>query len=124
MSLIKSKNTQPELLVRKELYKLGFRYRIHYPLPGKPDITFPVKKVAIFIQGCFWHGHGCKVDHIPKTNKKFWLTKITDNKKRDIKNNTNLNEQGWKIITIWECELRDRLKDKINVIVNELTSPV
>lgn len=124
MSLIRSKNTQPELLVRKALYKLGFRYRIHYLLQGKPDIVFPAKKIVIFIQGCFWHGHGCKVDHTPKTNKKFWLTKITDNKKRDIKNSTALNGQGWKIITVWECEVRNGLKDKINMIVKELIHSV
>ncbi len=121
MSLIRAKNTLPELLVRKGLYKLGFRYRIHYPLPGKPDITFPSKKVVIFIQGCFWHGHGCKFDHLPKTNKKFWSSKIINNKNRDSKNNIELKKQNWEIITIWECEIKTNLKNGINLIVNKLT---
>jgi DNA mismatch endonuclease, patch repair protein len=76
MSLIRAKNTKPELLVRKALHKLGLRYRIHYPLLGKPDIAFPSKKLTIFIHGCFWHGHGCKFDHKPKSNKLFWSSKI------------------------------------------------
>ncbi len=121
MSLIRAKNTQPELLIRKELYKLGLRYRIHYSLPGKPDITFLSKKLAIFVHGCFWHGHGCKVDHIPGSNKKFWSTKIINNKERDIKNSEELNKLGWKIITAWECEIRTSLKNQINLIVVKLT---
>lgn len=121
MSLIRTKNTQPELLIRKELYKLGLRYRIHYSLPGKPDIVFPSKKLAIFVQGCFWHGHGCKVDHIPRSNKKFWFTKIINNKMRDIKNSEKLNKLGWKIITTWECEIRASLKDQVNLIAVKLT---
>lgn len=120
MSLIRAKNTQPELLVRKALHKLGFRYRIHYPLPGKPDITFPSKKIAVFIHGCFWHGHGCKFDHKPKTNKLFWSSKITKNKERDLKNNKKLKEKGWQVIIVWECSIKNNLDDAVDLIIEEL----
>lgn len=113
MALIKSKNTKPELMLRKALYKLGYRYRIHYPLIGKPDIVFPSKKMALFVHGCFWHGHGCKNDHIPKSNKKFWHSKIEINKKRDFNVMESLTKLGWKTIIIWECEVKtNRRKPK------------
>jgi DNA mismatch endonuclease, patch repair protein len=108
MSKIKAKNTKPELKVRSILYSQGYRYRIHYPLEGKPDIVFPKKKVAIFVNGCFWHGHGCKIDHVSKSNSEFWLNKISNNKERDKKINQNLTNEGWKVLTIWEC---DKLSD-------------
>src|SRR3989344_1575669 len=84
MARIKAKNTKPELLLRKLLFSSGYRYRLHYRLKGKPDIVFPKKKVAIFVNGCFWHGHGCKVDHISKSNTDFWIQKIDKNRNRDI----------------------------------------
>lgn len=108
MSHIRSKNTKPEQLVRRALWHLGFRYRLHVKdLPGKPDIVLPKYKAVIFINGCFWHGHdGCKDFVIPKSNTAFWLRKIGKNKERDTRDGVALASAGWKVITIWECELK------------------
>lgn len=108
MSSIRGKNTKPELIIRKKLYELGFRFRIHYPLVGRPDIVFPSRKVAIFVHGCFWHGHGCKNDHIPKINNKYWVSKIKKNKARDAKVRNYLTKSGWKVLVIWECETTNK----------------
>lgn len=120
MSLIRSKNTKPELLVRKALFQLGFRYRIHTSLPGKPDITFTSKKLVIFIHGCFWHGHGCKVDHSPKSNIDFWGSKIVHNRERDLINEDKLAKLGWETVTIWECEIRKDINKVTELIKNKL----
>lgn len=109
MSHIRSKNTQPELILRKLLFSKGFRYRIHYPLQGKPDIVFPKKKIAIFVHGCFWHGHGCKNDHISKTNSKFWKEKIKNNQSRGLKTLKILRKEGWSVFILWECEIEKSL---------------
>ena len=116
MFAIVSKNTKPEIAVRKGLYKLGLGFRIHSKLPGKPDIIFPSRKVAIFINGCFWHGHGCEFDHKPKTNVKFWLEKIKTNKIRDKKALKDLKSLGWKTLTVWECEIEKNLEKSVNKI--------
>lgn len=120
MSAIRSKNTKPEITIRKELYRFGVRFRIHFNLPGKPDIVFPHKKVAIFINGCFWHGHGCKLDHDPKTNMKFWFTKIIANKIRDKKALKELKLLGWKTLTVWECEIEKKLQKSVKKIENSI----
>jgi len=108
MSQIKGKNTKPELLVRKFLFSQGFRYRINVKsLPGKPDIVLKKYKTAIFINGCFWHGHeGCRYFVWPKTREEFWKEKIQANINRDKKNIRLLEETGWNVIVIWECELK------------------
>jgi len=108
MSRIRSKDTKPEMLVRKFLFSKGFRYRLHVKnLPGKPDIVLPKYKTVIFIHGCFWHGHeGCKYFVIPKTRTEWWLNKITTNKNNDEKAKRQLLKDGWKNITIWECSLK------------------
>lgn len=108
MSRIKGKNTKPELIVRKYLFAHGFRYKLHdKSLPGKPDIVLPKYKTVIFINGCFWHGHdGCKYFVLPKTRSDWWRDKILGTKEKDAKSNTDLQMQGWKIITIFECELK------------------
>ena len=108
MSHIRSKDTKPEQLVRQALWHNGFRYRLHVKdLPGKPDIVLPKYRTVIFINGCFWHGHeGCRYYVIPKTNTSFWLDKITSNKARDARDECALNEAGWRVVTIWECELK------------------
>lgn len=108
MSHIRSKNTKPEQLVRQALWHQGFRYRLHVKdLPGKPDIVLPKYKAAIFINGCFWHGHeGCRDFVVPKSNTAFWLEKIGKNKERDARDGSALASAGWKVITIWECELK------------------
>lgn len=119
MSHIRSKDTKPEQLVRQALWHKGFRYRLHVKdLPGKPDIVLPKYKTAIFVNGCFWHGHkGCKDFVIPKSNTAFWLEKIGKNKNRDEQNITALISAGWKVITIWECELK---KPVIEATLSEL----
>lgn len=111
MSRIKGKDTKPEMVVRKFLFAQGFRYRLHTKnLPGKPDIVLPKYKTVIFIHGCFWHGHkGCKYFVAPKTRTEWWLGKINKNRKNDKKALSLLDSDGWKIITIWECELRPQL---------------
>lgn len=108
MSQIRSKNTKPELIVRKFLFSEGFRYRIHYKkLPGKPDIVMPKYKTVIFVHGCFWHGHeGCKYFVIPKSRTEWWQNKIENNKKRDINHIIKLISEGWNVIVIYECELK------------------
>jgi len=108
MSQIKGKNTRPELLVRKFLFSKGFRYRLHVKtLPGKPDIVLPKYRAVIFVNGCYWHGHeGCKYFVIPKTRTDWWLNKINSNKKNDEKAIALLKKDHWKIITLWECELK------------------
>lgn len=114
MSQIKGKNTQPELLVRKFLFAAGFRYRLHdKKLPGKPDIILKKYKTVIFVNGCFWHGHeGCKYFKIPSTRTEWWTEKINKTKELDEKNKTLLLSSGWKVITIYGCELK---KDKSEV---------
>jgi len=108
MSRIRSKDTKPEMLVRKFLHKNGFRYRLHVKgLPGKPDIVLPKYKTVIFIHGCFWHGHeGCKYYVVPKTRTEWWLNKIGTNIANDTNAESLLKAGGWHIIKIWECELK------------------
>ena len=114
MSQIKGKDTKPELLVRKYLHSNGFRFRLHdNRLPGKPDIVLRKYHTVIFIHGCFWHGHeGCKYFVVPKTRTKWWLDKINRNKEKDYESYTYLQNEGWKIITVWECELKKGMKEK------------
>lgn len=107
MSQIKGKDTKPEIIVRKWLWNNGYRYRLHRKdLPGKPDIVFPGRKKAIFVNGCFWHKHDCKYFKWPKSNKEFWHQKIEGNAKRDADNYSKLVSAGWKYLIIWECELK------------------
>ena len=106
MAAIRSKNTRPELIVRKYLFAKGFRYRINHPhLPGHPDIVLRKYRTCIFVNGCFWHGHDCPKGHIPKTRQDFWRTKINRNRERDKEEQRRLAEMGWHCITVWECEL-------------------
>ena len=123
MSQIKGKNTKPELLVRKYLFSQGFRYRVNVrSLPGTPDIVLKKYKTAIFINGCFWHGHeGCKYFVWPKTREAFWKEKINKNIRRDAQNIEKLKSAGWNVIVIWECELKkDKLEFTLNNVANEL----
>jgi DNA mismatch endonuclease (patch repair protein) len=108
MSMIKGKNTKPEIIVRKFLFNNGFRYRLNYSkLPGKPDIVLPKFRIVIFINGCFWHGHeGCKYFVVPKTRTEWWMEKINSNKRNDINKKKELEDLGWRIITLWECEIK------------------
>ena len=109
MRLIRSKDTYPELVVRRTLRQLGYPgYRLHRKdLPGKPDIVFVGRRKVILIHGCFWHGHDCKEGaRRPQSNQAYWLPKIDRNQKRDIDNLTKLTEHGWSVLIVWECELR------------------
>lgn len=107
MSLVKNKNTRPELVVRKLIYKLGFRYRLHVKnLPGTPDLAFIGRKKAIFVHGCFWHRHpGCARARLPKSRQEFWIPKLERNRERDVTNMARLAELGWSVLVIWECEI-------------------
>lgn len=123
MSQIKGKNTKPEMLVRKFLFSKGFRYRLHAKnLPGKPDLILPKYKTIIFINGCFWHGHeNCKYYVIPKTRTEWWIDKINRTKQRDSENFLQLSESGWKIVTIFECQLKaDKLNNTLIKLLDEL----
>ena len=113
MSAVKGKDTKPEMIVRKYLFSKGLRFRLHVrSLPGNPDIVLPKYKTVVFINGCFWHGHeGCKYYRLPKSNVEFWESKITNNKNRDVLNEIKLKELGWRVIRIWECEIR-RVQDR------------
>jgi DNA mismatch endonuclease, patch repair protein len=113
MSRIKSKDTKPEILVRRFLYKNGFRYRLNLKnLPGKPDIVLTKHKIAIFVHGCFWHGHqDCKFFVTPKTRTEFWTEKILTNIGRDKLAEEKLSEDGWRILKIWECELKPKTRE-------------
>ena len=108
MAAIHSLDTKPEMIVRRGLWKRGFRYRLNYKrLPGHPDLVLRKYKTCIFINGCFWHGHeGCKYYTVPKTNTEFWVNKVQRNKERDERVKHELNAMGWNCITVWECELK------------------
>lgn len=114
MSQIKAKNTKPEMLVRRFLFSKGLRYRIHDKnLYGRPDLIFPKYKTLIFVHGCFWHGHkNCKYFRMPKSRLEYWGPKITKNIQNDIRNIRKLKKAGWKVIVIWECQLKKAKVEK------------
>lgn len=112
MSKIQSEDTTPEKILRKILWKHGYRYRLHYKkLPGKPDIVFVGRKKVIFVNGCFWHHHSCKYFVWPKTHVNFWKNKIDKNVDRDAANISNLKNMGWDVLVIWECELKNDIQN-------------
>ncbi len=110
MRRVKGKDTAPELTVRRALTALGARYRLNRKdLPGSPDIVMPGRRLAIFVHGCFWHGHDCpRGSRVPKANREYWTAKVARNVARDARTSAALSEQGWRVETIWECELKDR----------------
>lgn len=112
MSAVKNKDTKPEIIVRKYLFSRGLRFRVNNRnLPGCPDIVLKKYKTAVFIDGCFWHGHeGCKKFTLPKTNTEFWQTKIEGNRARDARVDSDLKAQGWRVLRIWECEIKSKAK--------------
>ena len=123
MSHIRSRDTKPEVLLRKKLHSLGYRYRINVrKLPGTPDIVLAKYRTCIFLNGCFWHGHqGCSKFVMPKTNESFWEDKIRNNRERDLKNTMMLEAADWKVITIWECQLKkDVFEETISSIRKQL----
>jgi len=125
MSRIKGKDTKPEMMVRRFLFAHGFRYRLHdKKLPGKPDIVLKKYNTVIFVNGCFWHGHeGCRYFKIPSTKQQWWKKKIADTKKRDLKYQEDLIKDGWKIIVLWECELKKKQAEAtLNQLIETLTN--
>jgi DNA mismatch endonuclease (patch repair protein) len=109
MRRVKGKDTAPELQVRRLVWRLGARYRLHRAdLPGKPDLVMAGRRLAIFVHGCFWHGHDCaRGARVPKANRDYWLGKVGRNRARDVAHRSALEAKGWRVETIWECELRD-----------------
>ena len=125
MSRVRSINTKPEIKLRKALFEKGFRYLVNVKtLPGKPDIVLPKYRTAIFVNGCFWHGHsGCKYYTVPETNVEFWVEKVRKNKERDAVNVQRLESLSWSVVTIWECELKSKaFADTVSRVVGELAS--
>jgi DNA mismatch endonuclease (patch repair protein) len=131
MSGIRSKNTDPELQMRRALHRAGFRYRLHAKdVPGRPDMVFPKYRAAVFINGCFWHGHDCSLFKMPGTRRDFWAAKIGRNRQRDAEVRVLLAERGWRCVTVWECATRGRgrigLEETVRRLVawlRDLTSP-
>lgn len=109
MRRIRSKDTTPELILRRLIYKLGYRYRLHRrDLPGRPDIVFPGRRSLIFVHGCFWHQHvGCRDGKVPGSRLDYWAPKLAKNQARDIANKALLEERGWKVLVVWECDLNE-----------------
>lgn len=125
MQQIRSKNTKPEILLRKLLFLEGFRYRINdRKLPGKPDIVLKKYNTVIFVNGCFWHGHqDCRYFVMPKTRTEFWTEKISRNKIRDLRNSSLLQEAGWYVIIVWECELKkNNIEETLKRLIIEIKS--
>jgi DNA mismatch endonuclease (patch repair protein) len=112
MSHVTGKETKPEIMVRKYLFARGLRYRKNVKqLPGTPDIVFPKYKTAVFVNGCFWHGHkGCKYSHLPSTNLEYWEKKIADNLERDERKTRKLEKLGYRVLIVWQCQLKPNIK--------------
>ena len=120
MSLVRAKDTQPELILRRYLHKAGYRYRLHVKsLPGKPDLVFPRRKAALFVNGCFWHGHQCHRFSWPRTRETFWRNKILGNKERDRRNQQDLIRAGWRVGVVWGCALQGKGKLGIDTVAAE-----
>jgi len=126
MSRINSKETSIEVIVRKYLFSKGFRFRKNDKrLPGKPDIVLPKYHTVIFVHGCFWHRHpGCKDATIPKTRTEFWMNKFDKNVKNDRAHQTRLEEDGWNVITLWECEITKRFDETMTRVIKELHASI
>lgn len=129
MSLVRSRDTKPEMRVRRALHAAGLRYRLHdRRLPGTPDLVFPSRRVVVFVHGCFWHRHeGCSAARMPKSRLEFWAPKLKGNVVRDGKQRTTLEEQGWTVMVVWECETKDAavlrsLADRIRA--HEVVTPL
>lgn len=122
MSGIKGKNTKPEIIIRKALFKKGFRYRLHGKnLPGKPDLVLKKYNTVILVHGCYWHGHeNCHLFRYPKSKQEFWKEKIGKNIERDLKNEKALLDSGWNVIKVWECALKGKNKLPLDAVIQEI----
>lgn len=123
MSCIRGNDTKPEVLIRKILFRRGYRYRLHPNyLPGKPDIVLPKHNAVIFVNGCFWHYHGCRLFKMPETDTQKWENKLKDNRSRDVLNIKKLQKLGWRVLVIWECSFRG--KGKQNPLLSEIADKI
>lgn len=121
MSSIKGKDTKPELAIRGELHRRGYRFRLHYQkLPGKPDIVLPKFRAAIFVNGCFWHGHTCHLFKWPKSREEFWRSKIEGNRSRDRANSKAISNSDWRQLTVWECAMKGKHKLPLKLVVDKI----
>lgn len=121
MSRIRSKDTKPEMLLRRGLHGRGLRFRLHgADIPGKPDMVFPKYRVVVFVHGCFWHGHGCSLFKWPQTRPGFWKTKINHNMERDRKVRTAVTAAGWRMIIVWECALKGKYRRSLQDVLNDV----
>jgi len=123
MSAIKGKNTKPELTVRRELHKIGYRYKLHdKSLPGKPDLVFPKYKAVIQVNGCFWHKHNCHIFKWPKSRTEFWKNKILGNADRDKKQQQELESAGWRVLIVWECCFKGKTRLPLDQSIGEISN--
>ena len=123
MQAIKAQNTKPELWLRKRLHAAGFRYRLNaIELPGKPDLVLPKYKAVIFVHGCFWHAHECHLFKLPSTRTDFWKTKLYGNKERDQRQVEQLENMGWRVLTVWECAIKGKTRIPENELINSIYS--
>lgn len=124
MARIGSKNTKPELIVRRLMHAMGYRFRLHRKdLPGTPDIVLPIRRKVIFVHGCFWHAHGCHIGKPPKSRPEFWKPKLERNRTRDEQKRQALIQAGWSVLTLWQCEIKDRtaLAEKLRAFLGPAT---
>lgn len=122
MASVRQKDTVPELFVRKAVHATGLRYVLHSRhLPGRPDLSFPKYKTVLFVHGCFWHGHDCRAGRAPSTNTEYWLSKIAENRRRDSRQKSELEAGGWKVLTVWECDIKSPdFQSKLERLVQEI----
>ena len=118
MAGIRWKDTQPEIVIRRALHQRGFRYRLNVRnMPGKPDLVFPKYRAVVLVHGCFWHCHGCHLFKWPSTRQEFWRQKIESNAKRDARNRTELEADGWRVLVIWECAIKGKYRRPLTEVV-------
>ncbi|MCY3624575.1 MAG: very short patch repair endonuclease [Candidatus Dadabacteria bacterium] len=123
MSSVRGKNTKPEMMIRKALHARGFRYRLHSPgICGKPDLVLSRYRAAIFVHGCFWHGHDCHLFKIPSTRSEFWRAKINRNRQRDAEVRTSVLENGWRYLIVWECALRGKKRLDFETLMDRISA--
>jgi len=123
MSRIRGKDTRPELVLRRGLHSLGFRFRLHRKdLPGRPDMVFPRYRAVVLVHGCFWHGHDCPLFKLPATRREFWVAKIEGNRARDTRNLAGLTAAGWRALMVWECALKGPARLPADAVLAEITS--
>lgn len=123
MQAIGGRNTRPEMIVRRGLHAIGWRYRLHVRgLPGRPDLVFPRHRAAIFVHGCFWHGHECPLFRLPATRTEFWAAKIRGNRERDTGAAASLTAQNWRVLTVWECALRGPARRPAEGVIAEISA--